>query len=151
MTKAMQRHQTVLIARISPTCATGIQPIFSDARFRRRQEQSARRARGLVAIASMRSLDLTRRRLGANLAREYPVKCRGGKCDLVMPIPDSGNYAALGFAKASKIPYEVGLIRNHYIGRTFIQPLQYIRDFSAPPCPAPLLFILIIDSFHNVF
>lgn len=73
---------------------------------------------------------LTRRRLGANMARECPVKCRGGKCDLVMPVPDSGNYAALGFAKASKIPYEVGLIRNHYIGRTFIQPLQYIRDFS---------------------
>ncbi|MDP2913527.1 MAG: amidophosphoribosyltransferase, partial [Candidatus Omnitrophota bacterium] len=78
---------------------------------------------------------LTRRRLGANLAREYPARsraCRGAgkKCDFVMPIPDSGNYAALGFAKAAKIPYEVGIIRNHYIGRTFIQPLQYLRDFS---------------------
>jgi amidophosphoribosyltransferase len=47
-----------------------------------------------------------------------------------MSIPDSGNYAALGFAEASKIPYGVGIIRNHYIGRTFIQPSQYLRDFS---------------------
>ncbi len=46
-----------------------------------------------------------------------------------MPIPDSGNYAAVGFVKESKIPYEVGMVRNHYIGRTFIQPSQFIRDF----------------------
>jgi amidophosphoribosyltransferase len=67
---------------------------------------------------------LTRKRLGRQLAREHPVGV-----DLVMPIPDSGNYAALGFAEKSKIPYEVGMIRNHYIGRTFIQPSQFIRDF----------------------
>jgi amidophosphoribosyltransferase len=67
---------------------------------------------------------LTRKRLGEELAREHPVGV-----DLVMPIPDSGNYAALGFAGESKIPYEVGMIRNHYIGRTFIQPSQLIRDF----------------------
>lgn len=67
---------------------------------------------------------LTRKRLGRQLAREYPVNC-----DLVMPIPDSGNYAALGFAQESKIPFEFGMIRNHYIGRTFIQPSQFIRDF----------------------
>lgn len=66
---------------------------------------------------------LTRKRLGQQLARECPVDG-----DLVMPVPDSGNYAALGFAKVSRIPYEVGLIRNHYIGRTFIQPSQLIRD-----------------------
>ncbi|MCK4463934.1 MAG: amidophosphoribosyltransferase, partial [Candidatus Omnitrophica bacterium] len=58
------------------------------------------------------------------LAREYPVEA-----DLAMPIPDSGNYAALGFAEESKIPYEVGMIRNHYVGRTFIQPSKFIRDF----------------------
>jgi amidophosphoribosyltransferase len=46
-----------------------------------------------------------------------------------MPIPDSGNYAALGFSEESGIPYEVGMIRNHYVGRTFIQPSQIIRDF----------------------
>lgn len=67
---------------------------------------------------------LARKRLGRQLAREYPVEC-----DLVMPIPDSGNYAAVGFTEESKIPFEVGMIRNHYIGRTFIQPSQFIRDF----------------------
>ncbi len=68
---------------------------------------------------------LTRKQLGRQLAREYPVEA-----DLTMPIPDSGNYAALGFAGESKIPYEIGMIRNHYIGRTFIQPSQFIRDFK---------------------
>ena len=67
---------------------------------------------------------LTRKRLGGRLAAEYPVNA-----DLVMPIPDSGTYAALGFAQASGIPFEYGMIRNHYIGRTFIQPTQTLRDF----------------------
>lgn len=68
---------------------------------------------------------LTRKRQGARLSREHPVKA-----DLVTPIPDSGNYAALGFAEASGIPFELAIIRNHYIGRTFIQPSQHIRDFG---------------------
>lgn len=63
-----------------------------------------------------------RKELGRQLAREYPVDA-----DIVMPIPDSGNCAALGFAEESGIPFEIGIIRNHYIGRTFIQPLQRIR------------------------
>jgi amidophosphoribosyltransferase len=67
---------------------------------------------------------LTRRRLGAQLARECKLSC-----DLAMPIPDSGMYAAIGFAEASKIPFEIGMIRNHYVGRTFIQPSQLVRDF----------------------
>lgn len=67
---------------------------------------------------------LTRKRLGRQLAHECPADC-----DLVLPIPDSGNYAALGFAEEAKIPLELGLIRNHYVGRTFIQPSQHIRDF----------------------
>ncbi len=67
---------------------------------------------------------LTRKRLGRQLARECPCDC-----DLVMPVPDSGNYAALGFAEESGIPLEVGIIRNHYVGRTFIQPSQHMRDF----------------------
>jgi len=66
----------------------------------------------------------TRKRLGYQLAIEYPVDC-----DIVMPIPDSGNYAAMGYSEKSGIPLETGLIRNHYIGRTFIQPSQEIRDF----------------------
>lgn len=71
-----------------------------------------------------KSVYLTRKRLGKQLARECPVDC-----DLVMPIPDSGNYAAAGFVEESRIPYEIGMIRNHYIGRTFIQPSQSVRDF----------------------
>jgi amidophosphoribosyltransferase len=67
---------------------------------------------------------MVRKKLGQQLAVEYPAEA-----DLVMPIPDSGTYAALGFAQASRIPYEAGMIRNHYIGRTFIQPTQFLRDF----------------------
>jgi amidophosphoribosyltransferase len=50
--------------------------------------------------------------------------------DLVMPFPDSGTYAALGYSEASGIPFETGMIRNHYVGRTFIQPTQSMRDFG---------------------
>ncbi|MFC1708777.1 amidophosphoribosyltransferase [Candidatus Omnitrophota bacterium] len=67
----------------------------------------------------------TRRQLGAQLAEEYPVDC-----DLVTPIPDSGVYASIGYAEKSGIPFEMGMIRNHYVGRTFIQPSQFIRDFK---------------------
>ena len=66
-----------------------------------------------------------RKRLGIQLAKEFPVK----NVDFAMSIPDSGNYAALGYAKELKLPYEVGIIRNHYVGRTFIQPSQFLRDF----------------------
>lgn len=68
---------------------------------------------------------LCRKRLGHILARENKFDA-----DLVMPFPDSGNYAALGFAEASGIPLEMGVIRNHYVGRTFIQPSQAMRDFG---------------------
>jgi len=50
------------------------------------------------------------------------------KADIVIAVPDSGNYAALGYSKESKIPFEMGLVRNHYIGRTFIQNTQLIRE-----------------------
>jgi amidophosphoribosyltransferase len=68
---------------------------------------------------------LVRRRLGHELAREHPVSA-----DIVIPVPDSGNSAALGFSQESGIPLEYGIIRNHYVGRTFIQPSQGIRDFK---------------------
>jgi amidophosphoribosyltransferase len=71
------------------------------------------------------SVYLVRKRLGAALAREHPLKA-----DLVMPFPDSGTYAALGYAAATGIPFEMGVIRNHYVGRTFIQPSQTMRDFA---------------------
>jgi len=72
-----------------------------------------------------KSVYLTRKSLGRALAREHPAEA-----DIVMPIPDSGTYAALGYAEESKIPLEMGFVRNHYIGRTFIQPSQLIRDFK---------------------
>jgi len=62
---------------------------------------------------------------GRCLAKEAPVAA-----DLVMPFPDSGTYAALGYSEESGIPFEMGMIRNHYIGRTFIQPSQSMRDFG---------------------
>ncbi len=67
-----------------------------------------------------------RKKLGRLLAEENgPLQG-----DLILPFPDSGNYAALGVAEASHIPLEMGIIRNHYVGRTFIQPSQAMRDFG---------------------
>jgi len=67
----------------------------------------------------------SRKRMGEILAREAKIEA-----DFVMPFPDSGNYAAIGYSNASGIPLEMGMIRNHYVGRTFIQPTQSMRDFS---------------------
>jgi amidophosphoribosyltransferase len=67
-----------------------------------------------------------RKRMGARLAEEN----RHLEGDLTLPFPDSGNYAGLGFGQASGIPFEFGMIRNHYVGRTFIQPSQSMRDFG---------------------
>ncbi|OGQ99770.1 MAG: amidophosphoribosyltransferase [Deltaproteobacteria bacterium RIFOXYD12_FULL_50_9] len=67
----------------------------------------------------------SRKRMGEILADECRLEA-----DFVMPFPDSGNYAAIGYSQASGIPLEMGMIRNHYIGRTFIQPTQSMRDFS---------------------
>jgi amidophosphoribosyltransferase len=78
-----------------------------------------------------------RKKLGQKLAEEYPQTA-----DLVMPIPDSGTYAALGFAQAAGMPYEIGMIRNHYIGRTFIQPSQFLRDFRVKVKLNPIRDIL---------
>lgn len=67
----------------------------------------------------------TRKRAGAVLSRENPVEV-----DMIIPVPDSGVPAAIGYSNASGVPFELGIIRNHYIGRTFIQPQQAIRDFG---------------------
>jgi len=66
-----------------------------------------------------------RKRFGAQLAREHPAVA-----DIVVPVPDSGVFAALGYAHESGIPFEFGLVRNHYVGRTFIEPKQSIRHFG---------------------
>jgi amidophosphoribosyltransferase len=63
--------------------------------------------------------------MGRQLAREHPVQA-----DLVIPVPDSGVYAGLGYAEESKTPFELAFIRNHYVGRSFLQPSQLIRDFN---------------------
>ena len=68
---------------------------------------------------------LFRKKQGELLAGEFPRDV-----DLVMPFPDSGNYAAIGYSHSSGIPLEMGMIRNHYVGRTFIQPSQSMRDFG---------------------
>ena len=72
-----------------------------------------------------RSVHHSRELFGRLLAREHPVPA-----DMVMPVPDSGVPAAIGYGLESGIPFRMGLIRNHYIGRTFIQPAQSIRDFG---------------------
>ncbi len=71
------------------------------------------------------NVHLVRKAFGRQLAREAPVEA-----DMVMPVPDSGVAAALGFAEESGIPFDLGLIRNHYVGRTFIEPQQSIRHFG---------------------
>ncbi len=72
-----------------------------------------------------RSVHEVRKRLGIELAREHPVEA-----DVVVPVPDSGVYAALGYAEGSDTPLAFGLVRNHYVGRTFIEPQQSIRNFG---------------------
>ncbi len=72
-----------------------------------------------------RSVHEVRSAFGAQLARDHPVEA-----DVVIAIPDSGVPAAIGYARASGIPYDVGLVRSHYIGRTFIEPQQSIRHFG---------------------
>jgi len=72
-----------------------------------------------------RSVYEIRKRMGQELAKEGAVDA-----DLVIPVPDSGVPAALGYAEASALPYDTGLIRNHYVGRTFIEPQQSIRHFG---------------------
>src|SRR5256886_10604537 len=72
-----------------------------------------------------RAVQESREELGRQLAREAPADA-----DIVVPVPDSGVTAAMGYASESGIPFRFGLIRNHYIGRTFIEPRQTVRDFG---------------------
>ncbi|MBP2669203.1 MAG: amidophosphoribosyltransferase [Deltaproteobacteria bacterium] len=77
------------------------------------------------SILGGRSVYEVRKELGRQLARESPAEA-----DIVIPVPDSGVPAALGYSEAAGIPFEMGLIRNHYVGRTFIEPQQSIRHFG---------------------
>lgn len=78
------------------------------------------------SIAANRSIYSFRVRLGEELAREHPASA-----DVVISVPDSSNGAAAGYAREMGLPYEMGLVRSHYIGRTFIAPNQSDRDFGA--------------------
>jgi amidophosphoribosyltransferase len=77
------------------------------------------------SIIGGRSVYDVRKSSGAELAREAPASA-----DVVVPVPDSGVPAAIGYAQQSGIPYELGIIRNHYVGRTFIEPTQHIRQLG---------------------
>ncbi len=77
------------------------------------------------SIVFGRAVQQTRDAMGRQLALESPVNA-----DIVVPVPDSGMTAAMGFAQQSGIPIQIGLIRNHYVGRTFIEPEQRVRDFG---------------------
>jgi amidophosphoribosyltransferase len=77
------------------------------------------------SIVFSRSVQQSRDAMGRQLALESPVDA-----DIVIPIPDSGVTAAMGFSQQSGIPIQFGLIRNHYVGRTFIEPEQRVRDFG---------------------
>ena len=79
------------------------------------------------SIMAGQSVYEARKRIGQELAREsFPE----GGADIIVPVPDSGVPAAIGFAAESGVPFELGIIRNHYVGRTFIQPTQSIRDLG---------------------
>jgi amidophosphoribosyltransferase len=77
------------------------------------------------SIVFGRTVDLSRDLMGRQLAQEAPVDA-----DIVVPVPDSGNTAAIGYSAESGIPFRLALIRNHYVGRTFIEPQQSVRDFG---------------------
>jgi amidophosphoribosyltransferase len=77
------------------------------------------------SIVGGRPVYQVRKTLGVELAREAPVEA-----DVIIPVPDSGVPAAIGYAQESGIPYELGIIRNHYVGRTFIQPTQTVRELG---------------------
>jgi len=77
------------------------------------------------SVVEGRNVYEVRKRIGEELAREAPVQA-----DMIIPVPDSGVPAALGFANASGVPFEIGIIRNHYVGRTFIEPSDRIRHLG---------------------
>jgi amidophosphoribosyltransferase len=89
------------------------------------------------SIVFGRSVQQSREMLGRLLARECPAPA-----DIVVPVPDSGVAAALGYASESGLPFRHALIRNHYVGRTFIEPSQAIRDFGVKLKLNPVRYLL---------
>ena len=99
------------------------------------------------SVVNGRNVYEVRKSMGRELAREAPAKV-----DVVIPVPDSGVPAALGYAQAHGVPYELGIIRNHYVGRTFIQPTQSVRELgvrlkhSANRCVVEGKRIVLVDD-----
>jgi amidophosphoribosyltransferase len=89
------------------------------------------------SIVFGRPVQESREMLGRLLAREHPADA-----DVVVPVPDSGVAAALGYSAESGLPFRHGLIRNHYVGRTFIEPSQAIRDFGVKLKLNPVRYLL---------
>ena len=84
------------------------------------------------SILGGQSVYTIRENIGRELAKEAPVEA-----DLVCPVPDSGTPAAFGFSLQSGIPYAMGIIRNQYMGRTFIEPTEQIRNMHWDPTSTP--------------
>ncbi|MCK9225306.1 MAG: amidophosphoribosyltransferase [Candidatus Muirbacterium halophilum] len=84
-----------------------------------------------------KSVHLSRKEMGRKLAEHFPVNA-----DVVIPVPDSGISCALGYSEYSKIPYDKGIIRNHYIGRTFIQPIQELRNIKVKMKLNPIFHVI---------
>jgi amidophosphoribosyltransferase len=89
------------------------------------------------SIVFGRAVQESREHMGRMLAREYPADA-----DIVVPVPDSGVAAAIGYAAESGLPFRQALIRNHYVGRTFIEPSQAIRDFGVKLKLNPVRYLL---------
>lgn len=89
------------------------------------------------SVIDGKTVHVMRQKMGEALAQQAPTKA-----DLVIPVPDSGIGAALGYAKKSKIPFEMAIVRNHYVGRTFIEPTQQMRDLKVKLKLSPMKSVL---------
>jgi len=117
--------------------------IIEDGVLRSRQAEEPRSRKACIfeliyfarpdSVVFGQNVYMKRKSMGQVLAREAPVEA-----DFCMPFPDSGVYAAVGYAQESGLPFENAMIRNHYVGRTFIQPSQDMRDFSVRMKLAPV-------------
>ncbi len=135
----MFASETVALDVVGATYERSIEPgeivIVSDSGIRSIKPFPPRSARPCIfehvyfsrpdSIVDGSSVYSVRKAIGAELAKESPVKA-----DIVIPVPDSGTPAALGFAQQSGIPFELGIIRSHYVGRTFIQPGDQVRHLG---------------------
>lgn len=87
----------------------------------------------------------SRYEFGQILAKFSPVEC-----DIVIAVPDSGVVAALGFAAGAGVPFQQGLIRSHYVGRTFIEPSQKVRDLGVKLKLSPVEAVLRVRFFQSL-